>query len=568
MASFSLKALALTLAGAAAAVPVPASAQGVAGAYLAARHASLFSDFKAAAEYYGRAIVQDPANPALLESAVMSIMALGDIDKAATIARRLVSLGVASQIANMALVADALKREKFDQVLDDLDAGLSVGEAINPLIRAWAQIGAGRMSDALETFDTVSDDEGVRLFGLYHKALALATVGDFEGAAEILSGDSEGPLQLTRRGVVAYVEVLSQLERNAAAIDLIDQGFGDDLDPQLAAMRAALEAGETLPFTAVRNARDGAAEVFLVVAGALSGETADGYTLLYSRVAEYLRPGHVDAILLSAALLENLERYELATETYNRIPRDDPSFAAAELGRAETLRRSGKTEAAIEVMEQLARLEPDNPAVHITLGDTLRGLERYDAASRAYDAAIALYDDPQRPQWLLFFARGISHERMDRWEEAEADFRKALELNPDQPQVLNYLGYSFVEKGENYDEALAMIEKAVAAQPNSGYIIDSLGWVQFRLGQYGEAVKNLERAAELMAVDPVVNDHLGDAYWAVGRETEARFQWKRALSFDPEEKDAERIRLKLEQGLDAVLEAEGADPIRVTNTDG
>jgi Flp pilus assembly protein TadD len=325
-------------------------------------------------------------------------------------------------------------------------------------------------------------------------------------------------------------------------------------------MRARLAAGETLPYEALRHARDGAAEVFLVVAGALNGEAADGYTLLYARLSEFLRPENINATLLSAALLERLEQYELATETYNRIPPDHPSFDAAEMGRAEALRKSDKTEAAIEVLQQLARSRPDNPSVHITLGDTLRGLERYDEASKAYDAAVALYDDPGRSQWLLFFARGITHEREERWELAEPDFRKALELFPGQPQVLNYLGYSFVEMGQNLDEALEMIEQAVAAEPNSGYIVDSLGWVQFRLGRFEEAVGNLERAAELMAVDPIVNDHLGDAYWAVGRRIEAEFQWKRALSFEPEDEDAERIRRKLEVGLDVVREEEGETP--------
>ena len=204
----------------------------------------------------------------------------------------------------------------------------------------------------------------------------------------------------------------------------------------------------------------------------------------------------------------------------------------------------------------------------MTLGDTLRRLERYDDASRAYDDAIALFVEDTPSQWLAYFARGITHEREDRWPQAEADFRKALVLNPGQPQVLNYLGYSFVEMGINFDEALAMIEEAVAAQPDSGYIVDSLGWVQFRLGRYTEAVVNLERATELLAVDPIINDHLGDAYWAVGRQIEAEFQWNRALSFDPTEEDAARIRRKLEVGLDTVLEEEGADPLIVTAQDG
>jgi len=169
-----------------------------------------------------------------------------------------------------------------------------------------------------------------------------------------------------------------------------------------------------------------------------------------------------------------------------------------------------------------------------------------------------LIGQPERRHWFLFYVRGIAYERSGRWEEAERDFRKALELEPDQPNVLNYLGYSLVEKGIKLDEALEMIRKAVEKRPNDGYITDSLGWALYRLGRYEEAVEPMERAVELTPLDPVINDHLGDVYWMVGRKREARFQWKRALSFGPDEKDAARIRRKLEVGLDKVLEEERA----------
>lgn len=557
--AIALATLALTTA-------LPASAQGVSGSYLAARHASMFSDFRAAADYYARAMAMDRANPGLMENGVQAYIGLGEVDRAVAVARRLISLGVTSQIANMTLRADQIKRERFEQALTDIEAGQTVDPLVDGLLKAWTQVGVGRMSEALESFDEVAGSQGIEVLGLYHKALALALVGDFEGADEILSGREAGTLQLTRRGVVAFAEILSQLERNVDAIELIDDSFDGEPDPALTELRGKLEAGKMLPFTAVRNAKDGAAEVFLVIAGALNGEAADGYTLLYSRVAEYLRPDSVDAILLSAALLEQLERYELATEAYNGVSRDHPSFDASEMGRADALRKSGKTEAAIEVLEQLVRSRPENPLVFVALGDALSKLERYEEAGKAYDVAIALYSDPKRAQWLVFFARGIAFERTKRWAKAEADFRHALELNPDQPQVLNYLGYSYVEMGTNLDEALEMIQRAVATEPDSGYITDSLGWVLFRMGQYGEAVGHLERATELMPGDPVVNDHLGDVFWAVGRKIEAEFQWRRALSFDPEEKDATRIRRKLEVGLDVVLEEEDAKPLTVTST--
>ena len=232
-------------------------------------------------------------------------------------------------------------------------------------------------------------------------------------------------------------------------------------------------------------------------------------------------------------------------------------FLNAELGRADALVDAGKADAAIEVLRNMTRTFGDVPRVHISLGDVLRGQEEYAAAAQAYDTAVGMIPDPAPNHWFLFYARGICYEREGQWEQAETDFRRALELSPDQPLVLNYLGYSLVEANLKLDEAQDMIERAVKARPDDGYITDSLGWVLYRVGKYEEAVGPMERAVELVSNDPIINDHLGDVYWMVNRKREAEFQWSRALSLEPEEKDAVRIRRKLEIGLDAVLEEEG-----------
>jgi tetratricopeptide (TPR) repeat protein len=551
---------------------VPAQADGNAGAYLAARQASFASDFEAAADYYTRALLRDPANLSLLENALTAHVALGQADRAVPIARRILQTGAASQIANLVMISDAAGRGEWDQILTDLDAGQSVGPLYDGLARAWSYVGLGQMGEALEAFDAVADTQGVQAFGLYHRALALAAVGDFEGADRILSGDDgAAPIRLTRRGVMTHASILAQLDRRDDAIALIDGTFSA-LDAELEAFRDGLAEGEPAPFDAVTSATDGMAEIAYSIAGALSGEASDGYTLIYARVAQTLRPDHFDALMLVAATLENLGRYELATEAYSAVPPDHPAFYVAELGRAEALKQSGDTDAAVEVLQGLVQTHGDIAVIHVTLGDTLRRLERFAEATEAYDTAVALIDAPQESHWPVFFARGITHEREDRWTEAEADFRRALELRPDQPQVLNYLGYSLVEKQISLEEALDMIERAVAAEPQSGYIVDSLGWVLYRLGRYDEALVHMERAVELMPIDPVINDHLGDVFWAVGRQREAEFQWHRALSFiDPDEStdaDPDRIRRKLEVGLDVVLAEEGAPPLRMANDGG
>lgn len=544
----------------------PVAHAGVSGPYLAARQAGFQTDFKAAARYFELAYAEDRGNVNLMEAVTAAQMSLGNFERAGLFAEEMHNEGRRSQVAQMARIAVAAKSGDYAAIIAQLEADNGIGPLADGLALGWAQLGQGDMDAALEGFDTVAQEPGLQGFADYHKALAFASVGDFESAAALFDA-ATGAAQLTRRGVMAHAEVLSQLGRTADALDLIDRMFTTRLDPGLQAMKDALDAGARLPFTAINDPREGLAEVFYSIAGALEGEAADDYTLLYARVTEYLRPDHVDAILLSAGLLERLEQFELATDAYALVPEDHPAYHAAAMGRADALRESGAVDEAIFALRTLAITHGDLPIVHTTLGDVLRQEKRFDEAVTAYDTAISLYGAPAQSHWFVYFARGIAHERMDDWPRAESDFRQALELNPEQPQVLNYLGYSLVEKKLKLDEALDMIERAVAARPNSGFIVDSLGWVLFRLGRYDEAVPHMERAAELMPIDPVVNDHLGDVYWAVGRKLEARFQWNRALSFiehdDHGEADPDRIRRKLEVGLDQVLEEEGLPPLEL-----
>ncbi|WP_170589457.1 tetratricopeptide repeat protein [Ruegeria arenilitoris] len=551
---------------------VPVHADSGAGSYLAGRQAIYESDYKAAEEYYSKALIFDPGNTKLKESVLLARVALGDVERALPIAEDMEANGQPNQAARMVVSAKLVSDGKFDELLARDPENQGVGPLVDGLMTAWAHLGKGEMTKAMAQFDEVAQQDGLREFALYHKALALASVGDFEGAEAIFAADDSIVARFSRRAALARVEVLSQLNRNDEALQFLENVFAAGSDPSIEFYVDTLSAGGTLPFTHVGSATEGVAEVFFSVGAALNTEAAHDYVLLYARIATYLRPDHIDAILLSAELLEQLSQYDLAAEAYRKVPPDSSDFHAAELGRAEILAQSGKPDAAIEVLENLAARQPNLPSVHVALADLQRRQENYAAAVTSYDRAIELTETGSGGNWFLHYARGICHERLKAWDKAEADFRRALELNPDQPQVLNYLGYSLVERQEKLEEALDMIERAVAIQPDSGYIVDSLGWVLFRLGRYDEAVEHMERAVELMAVDPVVNDHLGDVYWAVGRTREADFQWRRALSFiDPEDTDGEadpdRIRRKLEVGLDAVLAEEGAAPLKVANGD-
>ena len=551
---------------------VPAQAQSGFGAYLAGRQALYSSDFDAAATYYGRALARDRDNSEVLENFVLAQVAMGRADKALPVARIIEDRGERSQVAHMATAALLFETGDFDGYLArDLEA-VGIGPLVDGLLTGWAHMGKGDRAAAMAQFDDVAAQNGLRLFAQYHKALALASDGAFEAAEEVFTADNGGLSRMSRRGAIARAQILSQLGRNDTALDILSEAFGGGFDPGLTAIADQLAAGGTLPFTTVTSAQDGAGEVFFTIGQALKGEASDDYTLIYARMAVYLRPDHIDGLLLSADLLDGLKQFDLAVSTFRKVPASSPEHHAAELGRADALRRSEKPDLAIEVLERLAKDYPTLPLVHSSLGDLYRQQEDYAGAVQAYDKALEFTEEGAGAQWFLLYARGISHERLKDWEKADADFRAALKLNPDQPQVLNYLGYSLVERQEKLDEALEMIERAVAGRPDSGYIVDSLGWVLYRLGRYEEAVGHMEKAVELMPVDPVVNDHLGDVFWAVGRYREAEFQWKRALSFiDPDdtdgEADPERIRRKLEVGLDEVLAEEGAPPLKVADDD-
>ena len=267
------------------------------------------------------------------------------------------------------------------------------------------------------------------------------------------------------------------------------------------------------------------------------------------RIALYLRPDFPSAQVLLADLLESDRRYADANAVYAAIAPASALYRTTRGRIAANLDRMDRDAEAVAQLEAIAKNDPKDADALIQLGDILRGRKKFKEAAAAYDRAIARVPTLERRHWALLYARAIAFERSQQWPRAEADFLKALEFEPEQPYVLNYLGYSWIEKGQHLERATDMVKKAVALRPDDGYIVDSLGWAHFMLGQWADAVRELERAVELRPEDPVINDHLGDAFWRVGRRTEARFQWERALTLKPEPDLIEAIKKKLEHGL-------------------
>lgn len=313
--------------------PLGARADMSAGSYLAGRQALRSSDFDKAAQYYARALARDRDNPNLMEQVVLSQLALGRIDKALPVAKRIEEKDLRSQVAHLVVIVDLIENGEFDAILERDPETLGAGPLVDGLLAGWTHMGAGSVSKALEQFDTVAKQQGLQSFALYHKALALASVGDFEGAEAIFADESTGLAIFSRGAAIARAQILSQLERNEDAIAFLADAFGTRLDPGLQDVADRLTAGEQLQFSQVTSVQDGMAEVFFSIAQALNGEASDDYVLVYVRAATFLRPDDVDSLLLCAQLLDALGQYDLAVATYKKIPATSPDYHAAEMGR-------------------------------------------------------------------------------------------------------------------------------------------------------------------------------------------------------------------------------------------
>jgi Flp pilus assembly protein TadD len=310
---------------------------------------------------------------------------------------------------------------------------------------------------------------------------------------------------------------------------------------------ANLEKDRPLPLL-VADAQAGAAEVLYGLGAALGRRGGEDLGLVYLQLALYLAPNQPLALLSLADLYEQVKNPQLAIKIYERMPQSSPLRRNAEIQMAVNLDTVDKTDEAKQRLQKLLKDHPADIDAIMALGSIQRGRKDFADCSQTYSKGVATIANPERPNWLIFYFRGICNERAKAWAQAEADLKQALKLYPDQPHVLNYLGYSWIDQGINLDDGMRMIRRAVEQRPDDGYIVDSLGWAYYRLGNYDEAVKHLERAVELKPDDPTINDHLGDAYAKSGRTLEAQFQWAHARDLKPEPEDLAKIKQKLATG--------------------
>ncbi|MBN9028057.1 MAG: tetratricopeptide repeat protein [Rhizobiales bacterium] len=530
------------------------------GSYLAALSAISAQDYDSATALFEEALSQDPDNPILLERTFTLLIANGRIDRAIPLAQRLVELDPEMRMGQMVLGVKALKDKKFAEAgkhLGKSDRG-PLANISSGLLSAWAAQGQGQTDAALKIVDTMQGPEWYSVFKNFNTALINENAGRTDAAVKAITAAYEaegGSLRVTE----AYARILARAgkvdEAKKALISFTENSVGH---PVIAALQKELNAGKK-PAPLVRNAQEGAGEVLYGLGSALGGENGGAdLATIYLRLANYLQPSNDLVIMALGDLTQNAQRFDRSIPIFEQVAKTSPLRRNADLQVALSLDAAGKSDQAIKRLKRLIAANPRDIDALTTLATINRTGKRYGEASKLYTKAIdALTEDNPR-NWLIYYFRGIAYERGQEWAKAEADFLKALEIAPEEPQVLNYLGYSWIDRGLNLDRATDMIKKAVELRPNDGYIVDSLGWAYYKQGKYDEAVAQLERAISIKADDATINDHLGDAYWKVGRKLEATFQWAHARDLNPEPADKERILAKLAHGLDKVEAEEKA----------
>jgi tetratricopeptide (TPR) repeat protein len=529
---------------------IPATAE---GSYLAGHVAQGLGDWSAAATLMGDALSRDQNNPALQKRTFLLALGAGDNQRALEMARTLQSPDHKPlHLSQMLLIADAVKKNDYaaaHQILSTIDKD-GVGIFINPAINAWLQVADGKDQEALDQLDKLKSFGGFEAFIALHRAMIF----EYRGQNDLARQEFEKARSLsnTLRTVHALAGFYARHDDRPKALELYRAyGNGEKGDILLTSGYQRLLAGGAAP-AAMPSPAQGVAASLFDLASVLQNETSNEATMLYTQAALSIAPNFPLAQLLLGDLLTVMERPEEAEQAYRGISTDSDIALAAQFRLASLLEREKKVDQAIAELEKMLPQYSNLSNLHARIADLYRSIEKFEPAITGYDAALALVTDVQARHWPLFYARGICFERLKRWPEAEADLQRALALSPDQPLVLNYLGYTWADQGVKLDKARDMIAKAVELRPDDGYITDSLGWVLYRMGDFAKAAEVMERAVSLVPLDQVVNDHLGDVLWKVGRKVEAGYQWKRAIDMGDDEKIIKRIRDKLKRGLDAV----------------
>lgn len=535
----------------------PVKISSFSGAYLAARIAEGDNDLDSAIAYYKQALAFNPGDTALQQSLMLSLIAQGRFDESLVYADKLKEVPDVERFSRLALAVDTFHKKDFTKAQYWLKLSLEsdLDRLISGVMSGWAEQGAGQASEAMASIDKLQGPDWFGLFKSFHRALIADASGMPEKAEAIYAATMQDTTaggaapETWMRNAQAYASFLARKGDKAKAMSVLDQA--EAFSPgklEIVALRDRISKGDKIaPF--VSGPSDGASEILLDLATALNRGGGEPFVRLYLQYALALKPDSDAALVQLAAVAEQLKNGEGAIALYRRIPDSSPLKEISDLQLGLNLADLDRHDEAITHLKAFVEAHPNDMRAYLALGGVYSSKDDFRSAANLYDKAVEVLKTPTAANWNIFYQRGIAYERLKEWPKAEPNFRKALELQPDQPQVLNYLGYSWVDMNTNLKEGLEMIQKAVDLRPSDGYIVDSLGWAYFRLGRFDDAVREMERAVSLKPEDPVLNDHLGDAYWRLGRKLEATFQWNQARDLKPDPDVLATLQQKLMKGL-------------------
>ncbi|MDR3496668.1 MAG: tetratricopeptide repeat protein [Ancalomicrobiaceae bacterium] len=535
----------------------PDSALQFSGNFLAAQLAGKQHDIGAAATYYRNALQADPQNPLLIQEAFQMLLADGRIKDALPLAERILTRDKSNHLARLALGIDAFRRSNFEraranfaqmQTRESPNMTATILDLTATILTAWSHAGQNDADTAFKVVDRLKGPDWYEVFKNYHSGLIAEMTGRKSEAAKRLAAAYKGdPNGL--RVVDAEARDLARAGHKDEALGVLatfDKTTPDH--PLVLDLKSEIQAGKQ-PQLSIQSAQAGAAELLFGIGAAIGREGGEEVAAVYLQLALWLDPKAELPLINLASVQGQLKHYDKAVELLEQIPPSSKLRPMVDIQIGRYYAVLEKYDQAKERLSGLVKRDPKDIEAVMALGDVLRNNKEFAQAADVYTQAINALPTPAKTDWALFYYRAICYERTKQWSKAEPDFFKAIELNPDEAHVLNYLGYSWIDMGINLDKGLDYVKKAVELRPDDGYIVDSLGWAYYRLGRYDDAVKEMERAVLLKPDDPVINDHLGDGYWRVGRKLEATFQWAHARDLKPEPDDLVKIQAKLKDGL-------------------
>ena len=521
------------------------------GSYLAGRQAQFDSNPRFAIRYYLSALENSPKNIFLLRRIVTLLVSEGRIKEALTKANQLVkNSNNKSNLSALLMILADIKNQNFAKAFNDLDKlpGGGLNDYLLPMLKAWLMAEQKKNDAALKVIDQKSINPGLEaIYGL-HGALISEFINNNNEAIRRHVSSMKLRKNKNLRATILLGNLYERLGEDQKAKAIYDNY--KRLRPSTTMLDSAYDRLKLhkKPEPNIKTVLDGIAEALFSLSIAIKNQNPY-QAIIFSRLAIYMRPSFAMAKLLLAGSLEDSKNLEDANNIYREIS-NDPEYAwVARLRIANNLDQLNDTDNAILKLQTMSMEKKKRVDALIEMGNILQRHKRYQASINAYEQAKKRIQDTNSQNWSLYFSLGISYERVGKWQIAEKNLLKALQLRPNHPSILNYLGYSWVEQGLQLDRAQRMIRRAVKQRPRDGYIIDSLGWALYRLGNIQGAVKQLERAVLIRPEDPTINDHLGDIYWSIGRKNEAKFQWNRALILEPEKDQIPVIKRKLRVGL-------------------